>query len=212
MTVEFINFLVRWGHLLFGITWIGMLYYFNFVQGGYFKEATAEALSDAKAKLAPSALWWFRWGAMFTFITGLYLLHVVTSNSQLNNYIIVGAVMGTLMFLNVWIVIWPNQKIALGIVAEGDKAAAGAKALLASRTNTLFSAPMALGMLAGPHYAGAGYGTTVGGNGLIVMLVIVALLEVNALVGKQGPMTTVKGVIHASLGLTAVMVGALDFL
>ena len=212
MTVEFINFLVRWGHLLFGITWIGMLYYFNFVQGGYFKEATAEALSDAKAKLAPSALWWFRWGAMFTFITGLYLLHVVTSNSQLNNYIIVGAVMGTLMFLNVWIVIWPNQKIALGIVAEGDKAAAGAKALLASRTNTLFSAPMALGMFAGPHYAGAGYGTTVGGNGLIVMLVIVALLEVNALVGKQGPMTTVKGVIHASLGLTAVMVGALNFL
>ena len=212
MTVEFINFLVRWGHLLFGITWIGMLYYFNFVQGGYFKEATAEALSDAKAKLAPSALWWFRWGAMFTFITGLYLLHVVTSNSQLNNYIIVGAVMGTLMFLNVWIVIWPNQKIALGIVAEGDKAAAGAKALLASRANTLWSAPMGVGMLAGPHYAGAGYGTTVGGNGLIVMLVIVALLEVNALVGKQGPMTTVKGVIHASLGLTAVMVGALNFL
>ena len=76
MTVEFFNFLVRWGHLLFGITWIGMLYYFNFIQGGYFKSATPEALSDAKAKLAPSALWWFRWGAMFTFITGLYLLHV----------------------------------------------------------------------------------------------------------------------------------------
>ena len=86
MTVEFINFLVRWGHLLFGITWIGMLYYFNFIQGGYFKSATPEALSDAKAKLAPSALWWFRWGAMFTFITGLYLLHVATGLGQLNNY------------------------------------------------------------------------------------------------------------------------------
>ncbi len=75
MTIEFINFLARWGHVLFGIVWIGMLYYFNFVQGGYFKEASAEGLADAKAKLAPSALWWFRWGAMFTFITGLYLLH-----------------------------------------------------------------------------------------------------------------------------------------
>ena len=90
MTGELIEFLVRWGHVLFGIVWIGMLYYFNFVQGGYFKEASPEALADAKAKLAPSALWWFRWGAMFTFITGLYLLHIVTSNGQLNNYIIVG--------------------------------------------------------------------------------------------------------------------------
>ena len=71
MTGELIEFLVRWGHVLFGIVWIGMLYYFNFVQGGYFKEATPEALADAKAKLAPSALWWFRWGAMFTFLTGL---------------------------------------------------------------------------------------------------------------------------------------------
>jgi len=212
MSVEFFDFLVRWGHLLFLITWIGMLYYFNFVQGGYFKSATPEALSDAKAKLAPSALWWFRWGAMFTFITGLYLLHVATGNSQLNNYIVVGAVMGTLMFLNVWTVIWPAQKIALGLVEGGDKAAAAGKALLASRTNVLFSAPMALGMLAGAHYPGHGYGTAVGGTGLIVMLVIVALLEVNALVGKQGPMTTVKGVIHSSLGLTAVMVAVLNYL
>jgi len=211
MTVEFLNFLVRWGHLLFGITWIGMLYYFNFVQGGYFKSATPEALSDAKAKLAPSALWWFRWGAMFTFITGLYLLHILfkTSNGGLvNNYIILGAVMGTIMFLNVWAVIWPAQKIALGIVEGGDKAAAAGKALLASRTNVLFSAPMALGMFSA-HHPTQGYHTGFGGTGLIVMLVIIALLEVNALVGKQGPMTTVKGVIHSSLGLTAVMVAVL---
>ena len=212
MTGELIEFLVRWGHVLFGIVWIGMLYYFNFVQGGYFKEASPEALADAKAKLAPSALWWFRWGAMFPFITGLYLLHIVTSNGQLNNYIIVGAAMGILMFINVWAVIWPAQKIALGLVEGGDKAAAAGKALLASRTNVLFSAPMALGMLAGAHYPGHGYGTGVGGTGLIVMLVIVALLEVNALVGKQGPMTTVKGVIHSSLGLTAVMVAVLNYL
>ena len=82
MTTETINFLARWGHLLFGITWIGMLYYFNFVQGGYFKQATAEGLADAKQKLAPSALWWFRWGAMFTFLTGLILLGGVQHYGQ----------------------------------------------------------------------------------------------------------------------------------
>jgi uncharacterized membrane protein len=208
MTVEFINFLFRWGHVLFGIVWIGMLYYFNFVQGGYFKQASAEGLADAKAKLAPSALWWFRWGAMFTFITGLYLLHSISN--VLNNYIIVGAAMGTLMAANVWMVIWPAQRIALGIEEGGDKAAAAAKALLASRTNTLFSAPMLFGMLAGPHYGQ--YGSDVGGTGLTVMLVIVLALELNGLKGKQGPMTTVNGVIGSSLVLTAVMVAALNML
>ena len=70
-----IGFIFRYVHVLAGITWIGMLYYFNFVQTEYFKEAEAEAKKDAMAKLAPRALWWFRWGAMFTFITGLYLFH-----------------------------------------------------------------------------------------------------------------------------------------
>ena len=138
MTAEFINFLARWGHGLFGITWIGMLYYFNFVQGAYFKEASPEGLADAKAKLAPRALWWFRWGAMFTFITGLILLGGVYHNMQMNNYIIIGSAMGTLMAANVWMVIWPAQRIALGMEQGGDAGAAAAKALLASRTNTLF--------------------------------------------------------------------------
>lgn len=206
-TMEFINFLFRWGHLLFGITWIGLLYYFNFVQGGYFKQATPEALSDAKAKLAPSALWWFRWGAMFTFITGLFLLMGVQKQGVMNEYIVVGALFGTLMFLNVWLIIWPNQKIALGMV-EGDGPAAAGKALLASRTNTLFSAPMAYCMLASPHI---GYGANSllsvngGGVALYLVLALIAALEVNAIIGKQGPMTTVKGVIHSSLGLTVVM-------
>ena len=107
--MEFINFLIRWGHLLFGITWIGILYYFNFIQGGYFKQATPEALADAKAKLAPNALWWFRWGAMFTFITGVLLLGGLSHNNQFNNSIVIAALMGTLMFLNVWLIIWPNH-------------------------------------------------------------------------------------------------------
>ena len=214
MLLEFINFLVRWGHLLFGITWIGMLYYFNFVQGGYFKQAGPEALADAKAKLAPSALWWFRWGAMFTFISGVILLGGLSHNHQFNNSIVIAATMGTLMFLNVWLVIWPAQQIALGM-KEGDGPANGAKALLASRTNTLFSAPMAFGMLASPHasqWGGSGYGTGVGGLDLIICLAIIAAIEVNALVGKQGPMTTVKGVIHCSLALTVVLFGVLYYL
>lgn len=213
--MNFVNFLFRWGHVLFGITWIGMLYYFNFVQGAYFKEATPEALGDAKAKLAPRALWWFRWGAMFTFLTGVVLLVGVTQQAVLNDFIVVGAALGTLMFLNVWLVIWPNQKIALGIVKGGDTAAAGAKALLASRTNTLFSAPMAYCMLASPHMgynAGHILSANGGGLGLYIALAIIAALEINALVGKQGPMTTVKGVIHGSIGLTVVLAGLLQLL
>jgi len=206
-TMQFVNFLARWGHLLFGMTWIGLLYYFNFIQGGYFKAATPEALKDAKAKLAPEALWWFRWGAMFTFITGLILLMGLAKQDLLNAYIIAGATLGTLMFLNVWLIIWPNQKIALGLVEGGDGPAAGAKALLASRTNTLFSGPMAFFMLAGPHFVnGGGYGLKAeGSTGLLVALAIIAALQINAVVGKQGPLTTVKGVIHCSLALTAVL-------
>lgn len=207
--MEIINFLARWGHLLFGITWIGMLYYFNFIQGGYFKQATPEALKDAKAKLAPEALWWFRWGAMGTFLTGVILLIGMIKTSGLNGYIVAGATMGTLMFLNVWLVIWPNQKIALGMV-EGDGPAAAGKALLASRTNTLFSGPMAFFMMASGHLGalgGAGYASETVGTDLIIVLAIIAALEVNALVGKQGPMTTVRGVITCSMVLTAVLAG-----
>ena len=70
---ELVNMLFRWGHILVGVTWIGLLYYFNFVQTEYFKEAEEEARKDAVAKLAPRALWWFRWAALFTIISGLIL-------------------------------------------------------------------------------------------------------------------------------------------
>ncbi len=208
--MDLLGFLFRWSHVLFGITWIGMLYYFNFIQGGYFKQASPEGLTDAKAKLAPSALWWFRWGAMGTFLTGLILIGAL--GSALNNYIVIGVIFGTLMFLNVWTIIWPNQKIALGMV-EGDAPAAGAKALLASRHNVLYSAPMAFCMLASGHPTGGmGYSAFTMSNSMIAMLVIIAALQANAMFGKQGPLATVKGVIHGSLGLTAVMVLVLNYL
>jgi len=207
--MDLVNMLARWGHLLFGMTWIGLLYYFNFIQGGYFKSATPEGLKDAKAKLAPEALWWFRWGAMFTFLTGLVLLAGVGKMHVMNDFIVVGAALGTLMFMNVWMIIWPNQKIALGLV-EGDAAAAGPKALLASRTNVLFSGPMAFCMMAGPHFGG--YGMGVGSTAMWIALAIVAALFINGLKGKQGPMTTVRGVIVSSLVLTVVLVGILKAL
>ena len=208
MEIELIvNMLARWSHFLFGVTWIGLLYYFNFVQGGYFKSASPEGLADAKAKLAPSALWWFRWGAMFTFLTGVVLLIGLHKTNLINTYIVLGALLGTLMFLNVWLIIWPNQKIALGMV-EGDAAAAGGKALLASRTNTLFSAPMAFCMFAGPHFMG--YAKLSMDMSLWISLAIAGVLEANAIFGKQGPIASVKGVITCSIILTGIFVVILE--
>ena len=207
-----LELLFRWGHVLFGITWIGLLYYFNFIQGEYFKEAEAGAKADATKKLAPRALWWFRWGAMFTFLTGVYLLYVLGAGA--NQFIILGAIMGIFMFLNVWLIIWPNQKIVCGIV-EGDAAAAGPKALLASRTNTLFSAPMLFGMLASKHGMALPSGLeqmNFGDMGFLIPLIIILVLEANAIVGKVGPIATVKGVIHCSLALTAVLYALVHFL
>ena len=124
-----IEFIFRWAHVVFGIVWIGMLYYFNFVQTEYFKEAEADAKADAMKKLAPRALWWFRWGAMYTFITGLVLLHYVGAFSNFvgSSLIWIGALAGTFMFLNVWIIIWPKQQIVLGL-KEGDGPSSAAAA------------------------------------------------------------------------------------
>lgn len=209
--MAFVEFLFRWGHVLFGIAWIGILYYFNFIQGSYFAEADPAAKGDATKKLVPRALWWFRWGAMFTFLTGLFLLYRLGTGT--NQYITLGAVMGIFMFLNVWLIIWPAQKIVIGLNA-GDAAKAAPKAMLASRTNTLFSAPMLYGMLASKH------GATMTGfespsfsdMGFLIPLILILILEANAIFGKVGPMKTVPGVIHSSLALTAIVFGLLHYL
>ena len=140
--------LMRTLHILFGILWIGLLYYFNFVQTEYFKESEADAKSDVVKKLVPNALWYFRWAAAFTFFTGVYLLY--WKGIATNVGITLGAIMATIMAANVWFVIWPNQKRALGIV-ESDpetKAKSAKTAMLFSRTNTLLSLPMLLSMVA----------------------------------------------------------------
>jgi uncharacterized membrane protein len=209
MDMLLVDYLARWGHYVFGITWIGLLYYFNFVQTEYFKVADPAARTDAFTKLVPRALWWFRWGAMFTLITGLIMLGI--RGAGLTVDIMVGSLLGILMFLNVWLIIWPNQRIVIrsneqvkaGGEALPEAAAAAPKAALASRTNTMFSLPMLFFMGSSAHYSHGG----LGGNTtpLIVAIVIIAALELNAIFGKQGPLTTVRGVILCGLALVAVL-------
>jgi uncharacterized membrane protein len=204
---------MRWGHVVFGVTWIGLLYYFNFVQTEYVKEADDGAKADVMAKLAPRALWWFRWAAMFTFLSGLILLGYIL-HMRLSLAIALGALMGTLMMLNVWLIIWPNQKIVIGL-DQGDKAVAGPKAALASRTNTLFSLPMLYFMVASAHATPMANGGLFNNEdlpintlALVIGLVIVALIEINAIWGKMfGAIASVKAVITSSVVLTAVMTG-----
>ena len=218
-----ISYLFRWIHFFAGVAWIGLLYYFNFVQTEYFKETDAAAKSSAISKLVPRALWWFRWGAMLTFLSGLALAGYMAS--AINYYIVVGMLLGTLMFLNVWLIIWPNQQTVIAsnnqIIGGGEALpeAAGSlgKAGLASRTNTLFSIPMLFFMGASAHLSGVGRIpiTSEGGTSqlaIILTLVIIAALQLNAIKGKTGPMTSVVGVIHCGIGLAAALLIMIEFL
>ena len=188
-------------HVLFGIAWIGLLYYFNFVQAEYVKIADPDANADVFKKLAPNALWWFRWAALFTFLTGVILLHQIYV--RIGTEIILGATMGTIMMLNVWGIIWRNQKIVLGM-KEGDAAAAGAKAGLASRTNTLFSVPMLMYMVYSVHGGNVGMGISM--NALYLGLAIIFAIEANAIWGKMIPaIASVRAVIISSFALAIIM-------
>jgi uncharacterized membrane protein len=204
-------FLLRWVHLLAGVAWVGLLYYFNFIQGEYFKEADGGAKSDVIQKLVPNALWWFRWAAMFTFLSGLYLIYFWKLTGM---GIMIGITMGTIMFLNVWLIIWPNQKIVIASakqVAGGGEALPGAaaalgKAGLASRTNTLFSIPMLFFMASSKHLPQIQTSIldeSVASLALVFGLIVV--LALNGVVGKTGPFTTVKGVVTSGCLLTVIL-------
>ena len=153
--------LARWLHILSGIMWIGLLYYFNVVQIPALAVAAADKGGPGGAGIskyvAPRALWWFRWAALATWLTGAWYL----GSNFLNAFLLadglkvigIGAWLGTIMLLNVWGVIWPNQKKALGIVAATDEEKAKARriAMLASRTNFVLSIPMLLCMGSQSH-------------------------------------------------------------
>jgi uncharacterized membrane protein len=186
--------LARWGHYLAGVTWIGLLYYFNFVQVPSFAQFEAAPRNEAIGKLVPRALWWFRWGAVLTLLTGLT---IIVTKEDMGDYfgssqgtaISTGILLAVIMFLNVWLVIWPNQRkvianaegVAAGREPDPGAAPAGRKALLASRTNTLFSIPMLFFMGAASHFSGLFDADENQGVYFLVVAVIVALLELNAL-------------------------------
>ena len=162
--------LIVWVHVMAGITWVGLLYYFNFVQVPALGEAAADEGGPGGAGItkyiAPRALWWFRWGGALTWISGAsYLAHLKMFTSAfmlgmggdtLNTQAMIigiGAWLGTIMLFNVWVLIWPNQKKILGMVeASADEIAKARKvALAASRTNTLLSIPMLMSMVGFGH-------------------------------------------------------------
>jgi len=154
-----------WIHVMVGITWIGLLYYFNFVQTPAMPAAKADGTAPGITKhVAPRALLWFRWAAVATWLTGamaLEAMHTMPGSGFMaaftfaEGYAVIGlgAWLGTIMLFNVWVLIWPNQKKILGMVeaSDAEKAKAGKIALMASRTNTALSIPMLLAMTAFGH-------------------------------------------------------------
>lgn len=167
-TATLVLFVLRWFHFIFGITWIGLLYFFNFVNGPFAKTMDANTKKLVVPQLMPRALWWFRWAAMITFITGW---SYITGKLQLNDagltgpgglftstwgqWISLGASLGTVMWFNVWFVIWPSQKKIITWVKKGESPAEMPglvqKAFLASRVNTYLSVPMLFCMGAASH-------------------------------------------------------------
>ena len=229
-----LEFFFRWIHYFAGVVWIGMLYYFNFVQGEWFKILDADEKIKASRGVAvrtlvPIALKWFRYGALFTFLSGVTILGIKGQSFGADMFktswwafIATGAGLGTIMFLNVWLVIWPNQKIVIAsatAVANGGQAdpkaaSAAGKAGLASRHNTLFSIPLLFLMGAASHLTpemNPDY------NGWIlfgVLAVIIGALEFNALKGKTDTIkiTSIPGVTHMGILLTVILYVAIELL
>jgi uncharacterized membrane protein len=198
-------YLSRYLHVVVGIAWIGLLYYFNFVQVPAFAEMEAAARNNAIDKLASRALWWFRWAAVATVVTGLVLLGLQRTgdgSSQLTSMdyfkslpgisIATGVLLGLTMFVNVWGIIWRNQKIVIanarnvqaGGEADPEAAGAGRKALLASRMNAIFSLPLLVFMVGTAHFP---YNQILPPEGSkraiywIVTIIIWGVLELNAI-------------------------------
>lgn len=245
---EGVFFLLRWFHFLAGITWIGLLYYFNFVQTPFFgskfvADNPTVRSGVIRGGLLDTALWWFRWGAMITFITGwLYVLGMMFSPTRYGGLreffataygwkILFGGMLGSQMWFNVWFVIWPAQRVVMASatqVAGGgqaipEAAARGARGGLTSRTNTMLSIPMLFFMGAAMHLplaAPTGAGQKIAA--LILLAVVMAATEINALVGPATPdkasagkkllITGLGGTFWAGFILTAILYVGLEII
>ena len=190
-------FVLRWFHFIFGITWIGLLYFFNFVNGPFAKTMDANTKKLVVPQLMPRALWWFRWAAMITIITGWsYIIGKLQLNgagltgpgglftSTWGQWISLGASLGSIMWFNVWFIIWPAQKKLITWTkkseAPPEMAALTKKAFLASRLNTYLSVPMLFCMGAASHLPSF--------NVVIVLvMVVVSVTLVWHLVNKVAP-------------------------
>ena len=198
------SFGFRWLHILVGIAWIGLLYYFNLVQvpglAAYGDEGKARNITIDK--IARRALWWFRWAAIATLATGIlitgqpdYWKNFMNGGASGNGHdaaISLGMVLGILMAANVWMIIWKNQKVVLanaanvlgGGEANADAPTAGRKALLASRQNMIFSVSMLFFMVGAAHFYNAAFGAATASNAwtfFAIAMAITALLELNAI-------------------------------
>ncbi len=232
---EGILFLLRWFHFLAGVMWIGLLYYFNFVQTPFFATAEPPVRSGMVAGgLLNRALWWFRWAAMITFITGwLIVLHKSGQFGGVRDFfttsygwaIFYGGMLGSLMWANVWFVIWPNQQVVMASAAQASKggtaipdaAARGQRAGFASRTNTMLSIPMLFFMGAASHlpmFVDTNRRAKIGA--LVLLAVVLVAAEANALVGTTGAgkkmLSTLKGTIWAGFILTLILYAGLEIL
>lgn len=205
-------YLSRWSHVFVGITWIGLLYFFNFVQVPAYAQMEASARNNALDKLTSRALWWFRWAAAATLVSGILLLlfqvdaagktELFSSDYAKSLHgisIYAGILLALTMFLNVWLVIWPNQKIVIanarnvqaGGEADPNAAVAARKGALASRMNTIYSLPMLIFMVGTSHFPYQSDLTSGGKRATfwIIWVVIWGVLELNALglLGGRGP-------------------------
>jgi uncharacterized membrane protein len=230
-TQEGFAFLSRWLHYLSGITWIGLLFYFNFVQVPSFATFEASSRTEAMTKLVPRALWWFRWGAVFTAVSGIFILGFQEQfdsdyfKSTPGTSMLTGMLFGFTMLGNVWGVIWPNQQIGIasaqsvigGGPADPRAADAARRGFLASRTNTLLSIPMLFFMAATSHFAPSSHFEFFPGGALwlywVLVLAIWGALEANALGFINGtgpsqsklPLETVRNVIISGFVVMAVI-------
>jgi uncharacterized membrane protein len=220
-SLEGLLFLLRWIHLMAGVTWIGILYYFNFVQMPFFATALGgQTRSAVSLGLMPTTLWWFRWGTLLTLLSGwtIVLTHLLAGTASVTYFtlILTAGTLGTLMGYNVWFVIMPRQRlgiasaesIAVGGQTDPELERQAAIASRAWRTNTLFSIPMLFFMSSARNLSIARSQNPSYLPYVVFVLVVAFLFEANIFAGSpttQRPLATVAGTIRAGLGLTLVL-------